>query len=75
MRFHLDCAVPPPEPFGTLPLIWHTKGVFPAAILIIVWLIAAVGIALKLCWPERFDGLSIALYLMLGWSGILAFGP
>src|SRR5471032_2306344 len=40
-----------------------------------VWLTAAAGIALKLFWPGRFDRLSIAFYLMLGWSGILAYEP
>jgi hemolysin III len=57
------------------PLIWHVGGAFPAAVLIVVWLTAAAGIVLKLGWPERFDGLSIVLYLVLGWSGILAYGP
>jgi|SRR6185437_2307018 hemolysin III len=57
------------------PIIWHTKGALPAAILIVVWLTAAAGIVLKLGWPKRFDGFSIVLYLVLGWSGILAFGP
>lgn len=58
------------------PLIWHAKsGIFPIVLLIVVWLVAAVGIVLKLGWPERFDGLSIVLYLVLGWSGILAYEP
>ncbi len=57
------------------PLIWHTEGSLPIVVLIIVWLIAATGIVLKLGWPERFDGVSIVLYLALGWSGILAYGP
>jgi hemolysin III len=57
------------------PLIWHTKEFFAAAILIVVWLIAAVGIALKLGWPGRFDRLSIVLYLVLGWSGVLVYRP
>lgn len=33
-----------------------------------VWLAAAAGIAMKLLYPRRFEGLSIALYLVLGWS-------
>jgi hemolysin III len=28
---------------------------------------------LKLALPGRFDRLSIALYLMLGWSGLIAY--
>jgi|SRR6185312_8752345 len=56
------------------PLIWHAEGRLPTVVLIVVWLAAVAGIVLKLGWPERFDGLSIILYLALGWSGILAFG-
>ena len=37
-----------------------------------VWLIAAVGVFLKLLRPGRFDRLSILLYLGLGWSGMIA---
>jgi hemolysin III len=57
------------------PLIWHAKGGLPAALLIVIWLTAAAGIVLKLGWPERFDRLSIVLFLLLGWSGVLAYGP
>jgi hypothetical protein len=34
-----------------------------------VWLSAAVGIALKLALPGRFDRLAVVLCLLLGWSG------
>ena len=57
------------------PLIWHTNASALTGTLIVVWIVAAAGIVLKLGWPGRFDGLSIALYLVLGWSGILAYGP
>lgn len=57
------------------PFIWQMKsGFLPTVLLIVVWMTAAAGIVLKLAWPERFDGLSIVLYLVLGWSGILAYG-
>lgn len=42
-------------------------------LLAVVWAIAAIGIALKLFRPGRYDRLSIALYLILGWSGLLAY--
>jgi len=29
--------------------------------------------ALKLCLPGRFDRLAILLYLLIGWSGVVAF--
>jgi len=57
------------------PIIWHTEGRLATIVLITVWLVAAAGIVLKLGWPERFNGLSIILYLALGWSGILAYEP
>jgi hemolysin III len=56
------------------PFIWQMEsGIVPTALFTFVWLIAAAGIALKLFWPGRFDRLSIACYLLLGWSGILAY--
>jgi hemolysin III len=38
-----------------------------------VWLTAAVGIVLKLAAPGRFDRAAVALYLVLGWSGVTAY--
>ncbi len=38
-----------------------------------IWLVAAAGAAVKLTLPGRFDRLAIALYLALGWSGIMAY--
>jgi hemolysin III len=35
-----------------------------------VWAIAGLGVGLKLLKPGRYDKLSIALYLALGWSGV-----
>jgi hemolysin III len=43
------------------------------ALLVGVWLTSAVGIALKLSFPGRFDRLSIVLYLFLSWSGVMAY--
>jgi len=39
-------------------------------LLILVWVTSAVGIALKVALPGRFDRLAIGLYLLIGWSGI-----
>ena len=44
-------------------------------IAIFVWLVAVSGIALKLLYPRRFEGLSILLYLGLGWAILAAPGP
>lgn len=38
-----------------------------------VWLVAGLGIALKLTMPGRFDRAAIGLYLLLGWSGLAAY--
>ncbi|MDX7951209.1 hemolysin III family protein [Lichenihabitans sp. Uapishka_5] len=43
-------------------------------LLAVVWSVAAAGIALKLLRVGRYDGLSIGLYLALGWSGITVCG-
>lgn len=39
-----------------------------------VWVVAIVGVALKLLRVGRGDMLSIALYLALGWSGVSVLG-
>lgn len=39
-------------------------------LLLTVWLVAALGVILKVVRPGRFDRLSIGLYLALGWSGV-----
>ncbi len=57
------------------PFIWQMKSGLIPVLLAVVWLTAAAGIALKLFWPGRFDRLSIAFYLVLGWSGVLAYQP
>lgn len=38
----------------------------------VLWITAAIGLVLKIRLPGRFDRLAIALYLGLGWSGLLA---
>ena len=40
-----------------------------------VWALAAVGIALKLIYPRRFERLSLALYLCMGWAVLSMIGP
>lgn len=45
------------------------------AMLIFVWAAAAGGVALKLLLPRRLERLSIVLYLLLGWSVLVIFGP
>lgn len=45
------------------------------ALLAAVWGIGLFGIAVKLCFPRRLDGVSVALYLAQGWVIIFALGP
>lgn len=45
------------------------------ALFAVVWAVAVVGVLLKLLWPRRFEPASIALYVALGWIGLLVIGP
>lgn len=51
------------------------EGSTPGILLAVIWIAALSGMAIKLLWPGRFDRTSIALYLLMGWSGLFAFGP
>jgi hemolysin III len=41
----------------------------------LVWSVAIAGIVAKLFFPSRFERLSLAAYLLLGWVIVLAIGP
>ena len=59
-------------PFTTLAL----SGSWAIGMTILVWTIAGLGIALKLILPQRrWEGLSVALYLVFGWIVLIAVGP
>jgi hemolysin III len=56
------------------PFIAQLKNSFAAGGLLTgVWLTAGIGVVLKLMLPGRFDGVAIVLYLLLGWSGVMAY--
>ena len=55
------------------PFLLHMKGTTSLGLLAGVWTIALVGVAAKLLLPGRFDRLSVGLYLLLGWSGVIAY--
>jgi hemolysin III len=58
------------------PFVGQLKdGVASAGLLLGVWLTAIIGVALKLLMPGRFDRMAIALYLILGWICVVAYGP
>ena len=43
-------------------------------LLALVWLIAIFGLVMRFGWPHRLERLSVALYLAMGWTGIIAAG-
>lgn len=56
------------------PFLAQVKASFvTTGVLILVWSVAAVGVALKLLLPGRLDRFSIVLYLLLGWCGVVAY--
>ena len=50
-------------------------GAWGLGLLAFVWTVALCGVALKLFWPWRLDRLSLAAYLLLGWSIVVALHP
>lgn len=44
-----------------------------AIMMSLVWGASLIGVALKLIVPQRFGRLAIALYLAIGWSGVVVF--
>lgn len=56
------------------PFVTQMRNDTAAVVLLIgIWTGAGIGMALKLCLPGRFDRLAILLYLLLGWSGVMAY--
>jgi hemolysin III len=56
------------------PFLWQTpERIVSLRLLIAVWLVALAGVALKIFLPGRLDRAAIALYLILGWSGLFAY--
>lgn len=50
-------------------------GTWGWALLALVWSVAAVGIIVKFVWPRRLEGVTIILYLLLGWSVVIVLEP
>ncbi len=50
-------------------------GIAGYGLLVAVWGVAISGVILKLCFPRRFERLTIALYLAQGWAIVVAFNP
>ncbi|RWP99489.1 hemolysin III family protein [Mesorhizobium sp.] len=45
------------------------------SMIVLVWVAAVIGIAIKVLLPGRFDRLAIIFYLAIGWSGIVLVEP
>ncbi len=52
------------------PLVVMIGGLYAYGILTVVWIGAAVGAGLRLMFGDRFDRLSIPIYLVLGWTSV-----
>lgn len=50
-------------------------GAWGWSIFSVVWGIAAIGIFLKFIYPNRFEKLSLVLYILMGWIIIIAVQP
>jgi hemolysin III len=48
-------------------------GVASSGLSIGIWSAATIGVVLKLLLPGRCERLSIVLYLIIGWSGVIAY--
>lgn len=56
------------------PCIMQVSGSLLAVVLLVgVWCAAIAGIVVKLKYPGRFDRLSVGLYLVMGWSGMMLY--
>lgn len=66
---------------GTFTPFALVRGVSAAGVtaLVLVWTTTAIGVALKLAFPRRFERTSLVLYLTLGWAagigGVVAGFP
>ena len=57
------------------PLVQPLPAPWAAGLTAGVWTAAGAGVAAKLWQPRRIEALSVALYLVLGWIGVVAAKP
>jgi hemolysin III len=55
------------------PIIAQTDIAPNNIFLLVIWILAGLGLVLKLAFPCRFERLAVLLCLALGWSGLLAY--
>jgi len=56
-------------------LLNRIGGEWGIGLLVFVWTVALVGATMKILFPRRWEMLSIALYIGLGWSIVVAINP
>lgn len=56
-------------------LLNRIGGEWGIGLLLFVWTVAILGAAMKIMFPRRWEMLSIALYIGLGWSIVIAINP
>lgn len=56
-------------------LLINLRGAWGWSLLVLVWSIAALGVAIELLLKERKRWLSLTLYLGLGWMALIALNP
>lgn len=56
-------------------VLMKMSGLVGAGMLGAVWILAIVGATTKLFFPKSLNGLSVPLYLGLGWASVLIIGP
>jgi hemolysin III len=57
------------------PLVLRLPQGWALGLTVGVWTAAIVGVVAKLFQPRRIEALSVALYLVLGWVGVIAAEP
>jgi len=50
-------------------------GAWQTGLIAFIWTAAGLGFLLKLAMPRLIEGVSLGLYLLLGWAGVAAIGP
>jgi hemolysin III len=54
-------------------ILVHLRGPWGWSILGIIWALAILGILMKVFYISKFRKISVALYVFMGWLGIIAF--
>lgn len=55
--------------------IFGLTGAWEVSLLSFVWTVALLGFAVTFLLPKRLGGLSVGVYLVMGWTAVVAAGP